>query len=294
MVFGVNVLGLPTLSKLAEHKQIPLSPWERTAGELWQSDTGETQTIAAWESGYTLTKNNDGTITAEMKFSGGIPPLTLRRVPVMAAESSTPNEHDVNANWRRCYGVNPPCTDAERDLLNEKNQKMRDLKELMVEQGGYYGAFDEDGLATAWFANKDLKWCICDGSLHVSWINENQTQNPADDNLELRSVYINPMTKEEVRFALRADQDYGDHYATKWNYKAYETECAKVHSKFSNINCDGSGSSAGSSSSSNTGSGGSNSSGEDGESPALSMGILLGIPLIVGTSYFYGKQKGWL
>lgn len=51
------------------------------AGELWTSiESGETKTIAQWKSGYTLSQNNDGTLTAQLKFSGGIPDLTLRRV----------------------------------------------------------------------------------------------------------------------------------------------------------------------------------------------------------------------
>lgn len=294
MAFGVDVFGLPTLAKRAEHQELPISPWERTAGELWQSDTGETQTIAAWESGYTLTRNNDGTITAETKFSGGIPPLTLRRVPVMSAESSTPNEHDVQANWQRCYGVNPPCTDAERNLMDEKWEKLKDLREIFFEQGGYRGAYNEENIATRWFPNRELKWCICNGSLHISWINENQTQNPADDKLELRSAYINPLTEEEVRFGLGVDQDYGEHWV-KWNYKAYEKDCAEVHSKFSNINCDNSGSS-GSSGSSNSSSSSSNSSGnsdETTEGEGLNTVILLAIPLAVGIPYVYGKTRGW-
>ena len=52
--------------------------------QIWQSiDSGETQDRSAWENGYVLTDNLDGTITAQPKYTSGIPPLTLRKVPIM-------------------------------------------------------------------------------------------------------------------------------------------------------------------------------------------------------------------
>ena len=57
------------------------------AGQLWQSDYGETKTLDAWRDGYVLTVNPDGTYRAIMKFGTNIPPLTLTRVPMMAAET---------------------------------------------------------------------------------------------------------------------------------------------------------------------------------------------------------------
>jgi hypothetical protein len=63
-----------------------------TSGEMWASiDSGETQTLAAWKDGYVLRENPDGSMTAEPKFTSGIPPLTLRRVPTMGAETKVFN-----------------------------------------------------------------------------------------------------------------------------------------------------------------------------------------------------------
>lgn len=60
-----------------------------TSGEMWASvDSGETQTLAAWKDGYVLRENPDGSMTAEPKFTSGIPPLTLRQVPTMGAETN--------------------------------------------------------------------------------------------------------------------------------------------------------------------------------------------------------------
>ena len=54
-----------------------------TSGEMWQSmDSGTTQTLAAWEDGWVLTNNPDGTITANPKYTSGLPSETLVRVPV--------------------------------------------------------------------------------------------------------------------------------------------------------------------------------------------------------------------
>ena len=70
-----------------------------TSGEMWASlDSGETQTLAAWKDGYVLRENPDGSMTAEPKFTSGIPPLTLRRVPTMGAETFASEGMD-NATW---------------------------------------------------------------------------------------------------------------------------------------------------------------------------------------------------
>ncbi|MBO57570.1 MAG: hypothetical protein CMA77_01040 [Euryarchaeota archaeon] len=54
-----------------------------TSGEMWQSmDSGTTQTLAAWEDGWVLTNNPDGTITANPKYTSGLPSETLVKVPV--------------------------------------------------------------------------------------------------------------------------------------------------------------------------------------------------------------------
>ena len=54
-----------------------------TSGEMWSSmDGSETQTLAAWENGWVLTNNPDGTMTATPKYTSGLISKTLVRVPV--------------------------------------------------------------------------------------------------------------------------------------------------------------------------------------------------------------------
>ena len=49
---------------------------------------------------------------------------------------SLPDTNDVYENWRRCYGVNPPCTDAERDSWDEKNDKVGEIQKMLFDLGG--------------------------------------------------------------------------------------------------------------------------------------------------------------
>jgi hypothetical protein len=76
-----------------------------TSGEMWASlDSGETQTLAAWKDGYVLRENPDGSMTAEPKFTSGIPPLTLRRVPTMGAENRAFATAPAYPNIESCAG----------------------------------------------------------------------------------------------------------------------------------------------------------------------------------------------
>jgi len=60
-----------------------LAPSFLTSGEMWSSmDGSETQTLAAWENGWVLTNNPDGTMTATPKYTSGLISKTLVRVPV--------------------------------------------------------------------------------------------------------------------------------------------------------------------------------------------------------------------
>ena len=59
------------------------APSFMTDSEMWQSmDSGTTQTLAAWENGWVLTNNPDGTITANPKYTSGLPSETLTKVPI--------------------------------------------------------------------------------------------------------------------------------------------------------------------------------------------------------------------
>jgi hypothetical protein len=54
-----------------------------TSGEMWQSmDGSETQTLAAWENGWVLMDNPDGSKTATPKYTSGLISQTIVRVPV--------------------------------------------------------------------------------------------------------------------------------------------------------------------------------------------------------------------
>ena len=59
------------------------NPEVRDAGQLWQSDYGETQPLDAWRNSYILTPNPDGTYHAVQSMPGGgaYIPLILTKVP---------------------------------------------------------------------------------------------------------------------------------------------------------------------------------------------------------------------
>ena len=103
-----------------------------TSGEMWQSmDGSETQTLAAWENGWVLTNNPDGTMTATPKYTSGLISQTLVRVPVgpPIPTSSMPsdagggvvvafeNETDLLDGWEEdpegwtLQGINANCPD---------------------------------------------------------------------------------------------------------------------------------------------------------------------------------------
>ena len=59
------------------------NPSFMSSGEMWSAmDGSETQTLAAWENGWVLTNNPDGTMTATPKYTSGLISKTLVRVPV--------------------------------------------------------------------------------------------------------------------------------------------------------------------------------------------------------------------
>lgn len=61
-----------------------MNPEVQDAGQMWQSDAGEVQTMAAWRNSYVLTRRPDGNFDAVQKFPGGNQintPLILSPVP---------------------------------------------------------------------------------------------------------------------------------------------------------------------------------------------------------------------
>ncbi len=122
---------------------VPLPPQN-----MWQSrDSSETKTLAAWADGYVLTRNPDGTINAQTKFSNGIPPQTLVKIAgpyqnPFAAESERPAiiprqsntydqwwEHPDNIiiTTGTCNGSNPQ-TYAGELFYNDQPKEYRDAK----------------------------------------------------------------------------------------------------------------------------------------------------------------------
>ena len=133
---------------------------------------------------------------------------------------SLPDANDVYENMRRCYGVNPPCTDAERDSWDEKWGKVQEIQNMLFEYAGTTGSPDSDGVSTSWNANKGLKWCVCGDKFHMTWLNDS-------DETQVRSEYISPITEEQLKFELRKMQQYGDHW-TPWSYGSYRVGCSSM------------------------------------------------------------------
>jgi len=74
---------IPTFNLGAGMKVMMQNPEMQDAGQMWASDYGDVQNLAAWRNSYVLTANPDGTYRAIEKFPGGGQqlPLTLTRVP---------------------------------------------------------------------------------------------------------------------------------------------------------------------------------------------------------------------
>ena len=56
--------------------------------QLWQSDSGETNTMDYWQNAYVVRPNPDGTMNASPKYTSGIPDETLRMVSTMHSEDN--------------------------------------------------------------------------------------------------------------------------------------------------------------------------------------------------------------
>ena len=92
----------PSMTSYAWFPQ-PTSPYPQGTeqGQLYESlGSGEVKPLEAWVDGYVLIENPDGTITATTKFSGGIPPLTLRKVATMPPSVILKGEDDeATEHW---------------------------------------------------------------------------------------------------------------------------------------------------------------------------------------------------
>ena len=75
---------IPTFDLQSGMRAMLMNPEVQDAGQMWQSDSGEVQTMAAWRNSYVLTRRPDGNFDAVQKFPGGNQintPLILSPVP---------------------------------------------------------------------------------------------------------------------------------------------------------------------------------------------------------------------
>ena len=75
---------IPTFDLRSGMRAMLMNPEVQDAGQMWQSDSGEVQTMAAWRNSYVLTRRPDGNFDAVQKFPGGNQintPLILSPVP---------------------------------------------------------------------------------------------------------------------------------------------------------------------------------------------------------------------
>ena len=75
---------IPTFDLMDGMRAMLMNPEVQDAGQMWQADSGEVQTLAAWRNSYVLTRRPEGNFDAVQKFPGGNQinaPLILSPVP---------------------------------------------------------------------------------------------------------------------------------------------------------------------------------------------------------------------
>lgn len=75
---------IPTFDLRSGMRAMLMNPEVQDAGQMWQADSGEVQTLAYWRNSYVLTRRPDGNFDAVQKFPGGNQintPLILSPVP---------------------------------------------------------------------------------------------------------------------------------------------------------------------------------------------------------------------
>lgn len=125
-----------------------IAPSFLSSGEMWESmDSGTTQTLAAWEDGWVLTNNPDGTMTANPKYTSGLPSETLVRVPVgPQAPMSSPTggvggvQVAFSAQGTEQLFFNGPSVKIFQHCLNDENFTFGWEKQLSV------GEYDRETL----------------------------------------------------------------------------------------------------------------------------------------------------
>lgn len=118
-----------------------------SSGEMWQSmDGSNTQTLAAWENGWVLTNNPDGSMTANPKYTSGLPSETIVRVPVGPTNLQNPPSGVVVTG----YGAEFRTNEEDVGPGGEEKPTQTDLEENCdshecPEGQGVVSSTNEDG-----------------------------------------------------------------------------------------------------------------------------------------------------
>ncbi len=187
-----------------------LAPSFLTSGEMWQSmDSGTTQTLAAWEDGWVLNNNPDGTITANPKYTSGLPSETLTRVPVgntpPTNTSPTPAGGGVVVAYNADENLLDGYTEDTTWTLKNINALCPDIGADEVCESGPFTQFTIRG--TEGDAMDEGRWW---------WVNENTLGLTNYDGgsaksgaceIEIRDGY---MVKLKVKFETEGGYDFMD------------------------------------------------------------------------------------
>jgi len=108
---------------------------------MWESmDSGTTQSLAAWENGWVLINNPDGTITANPKYTSGLPSETLVRVPV-GPQSPKSSPTEGVGGVQVAYSSEDDATTL-LDGWEEEDWTLQEIMELCPDREGGYETCD--------------------------------------------------------------------------------------------------------------------------------------------------------
>jgi hypothetical protein len=122
-----------------------------SSGEMWQSmDGSNTQTLAAWENGWVLTNNPDGSMTANPKYTSGLPSETIVRVPVGPTSPNASPTGGVGGVVVTGYGAEFRTNEEDVGPGGEEKPTQTDLEENCdshecPEGQGVVSSTNEDG-----------------------------------------------------------------------------------------------------------------------------------------------------
>ncbi len=105
---------IPTFNLRSGMRAMLMNPEVQDAGQMWQADSGEIQTLAYWRNSYVLTRRPDGNFDAVQKFPGGNQintPLILSPVPGPMMAETFEAHGDATTNiptWPEKATIFPP------------------------------------------------------------------------------------------------------------------------------------------------------------------------------------------